>query len=397
MKSKSQSTEVIEVEAEEIPLEQVIENALVKENITDKVISGLKEKFGNLKLAAIDDKESYLEIKQAKKEVRQWGILTEKLCKAGREDAIKIQKLWLSKEKQVLAQIAEVENPLQSEIDKYENEEERKLAEEAQRKENVYMQRQTTLLKLGAAYANGCIISEDVTYDTDTLKNTQDDIFEEVILPKYKRVYEAKEVVRIAEEKRKADAAEQLRLDQEKLTKEKRELEEARAELQKQRDESDRIRREEENRVTEAKRKIENDRLQKLMAVVPYDQIDKSWLADEITFNKILSDKTAEFEAKKKDDEQKRIAQIEIDRKAAEELAVKRERERIENERIALEQKRLREQQEEAERLEQASDKMKWANIVEYFNAAPFLEMKSNSYKTKVVTAKKKVQEIIGL
>lgn len=399
MKSKNQSSEVIEVEAEEVPLDKVIDTALVKQNVTQAVIDNLKKEYGGLKLRSLEDKESYLEIKAAKKNVRSIGILVEKVCKAGREDAIKIQKLWLSKEKEVLAKIAEVENPLQLELDRYESEEARKLAEEVQRKENVYMQRQTILLKLGAAYANGCIISDDVTYDTDTLKNTQDDIFEEVILPKYKRIYEVKEVSRIAEEKRKADAAEQLRIDQDKLAKEKRELEEARAELKKEKDEADRIRREEDNKIAEAKRKVSNDRLQKLMSVVSYDSIDRESISTytDDEFNTLLSEKTVAFENKKKEDEEKRLAYIEEEKQLFAKEALRKENERIEKEKADLEAKRIKEEQEEAERIAQANDKTKLLHIIEQLKIITFPEMKSPAYKTKVATIKKKIQECIDL
>lgn len=396
-KKDSPSEEVIVMEAEEMPLEKVIDNALVKENITDKVINGLKEKYGGMRLSSIDNKSEYLEIKEAKREVRKWGILTEKITKKGREEAVRVQKLWLNKEREILAKIAEVEDPLQKEIDRYEAEQTRLEQQEIQRKENAYMQRQSSLLKLGANYANGCIILEDVTYDTDTIKQAEDDFFNDVILPKYQRKYEIKESARIIEEKRREEEAEKMRLEREALEKEKAEMEKARKQLQAEKDESDRLRREEENRIDEAKRKVENERLQQLMKVVPYDQVNKEWLVDEIVFNKILSEKTIEFEAKQKEDEEKRLAQIEIDKKIASDEAVRKEKERVENERIALEQKRIREQQEEAERLTQASDKTKWLNFIEYLNAAPNFGMKSPSYKTKAESANsylKKIKEL---
>lgn len=411
MKSKNNPPEVIEIEAEEIPLDKVIDTALVKQNVTQAVIDNMKKEYGGLKLKSIDDKEGYLEIKEAKKNVRKVGILVEKICKKGREDAIAIQKKWLSKESEILGKINEVQEPLEKEMKKYEDEELRKEQEEIQRKENAYMQRQSSLLKLGASYANGCIILDDVTYDTDTIKQAEDDFFDEVILPKYQRKYEIKESVCIAEDKRKEEEAEKLRIEREALEKEKKEMEDQRRLFQQQKDEAERaerlalekqnrLREEEQRRVNEEVRRVNNERLQKLMAVMPYNSIDKDMvfgMSDEAEFNKFLADKTVEFEAKKKEDEEKRLAQVEIDRKAAEELAVKRERERVENERIQLEQKRIAEEAAEVERLVQASDKMKLSHIVEQLNAITFPEMKSPVYKTKVAAIKKKIQEAVNL
>jgi hypothetical protein len=43
----------------ELSLEKVIDNTLVKHNVTEVVINQLKEKYGELRLRDINDKESY--------------------------------------------------------------------------------------------------------------------------------------------------------------------------------------------------------------------------------------------------------------------------------------------------------------------------------------------------
>src|SRR5215831_6530306 len=85
--------------------ESEINNALIKENVTDRVIASLKAQYEGLKLKSIDDKEGYLEIKEARNNVRKIGILAEKVCKKGREEALRTQKLWIAKEKEVLGKI----------------------------------------------------------------------------------------------------------------------------------------------------------------------------------------------------------------------------------------------------------------------------------------------------
>lgn len=410
-KSKNTNTDVIEVEAEEVPLEVVINKELQKNNVTDQVIAALKEKFGSMKLKSLDDKESYLILKESKREVAKVRILAEKITKKGREAAIAIQRLWLSKEKEVVGKIDEVESHLASEIKKYDDEQDRISREEAQRKENAYMQRQSTLLKMGANYANGCIILCELTYDTNTLRDADEDIWQETILPKYTRLYQIKETTRIAEEKRQQEEAEKVRSEREALEKERKEMEQQRRELQEQKDaaeradrmrieEQNRLRAEEQRRVDEEVRRVNNARLQKLMAVMPYDSIDKDMIfgmSSEEEFNKFLSEKTVEFENKKAKEEEARLLKIEADKKAAEEAATQRERERAKKEKEELEANRLREEAEEAERLTQASDKTKWLNLLDYLKAAPNFGMKSSTYKYKAETANSLLKKIMEL
>ena len=206
---KQNNHEVMEVDAEEMlpesSLDKQIENALVKENITDKVIRQLKETFGGMTLKSIDDKESYLEIKKGRLEVRRIGILVEKVCKKGREDAVAIQKKWLNKEKEVLGKISEVQDPLDAEIKKFDDEVERKENEERVRREHIFISRSATLLKYGAEYRNGSSDLAEISYEVELLRQADEEVWSEVILPKYKRVYEQKEAARVMEETKRRE------------------------------------------------------------------------------------------------------------------------------------------------------------------------------------------------
>jgi chromosome segregation ATPase len=103
------------------PLDDKMEQALSKVNVTNYVIDTLKAKYGDLKLRSMDDKEMYLEIKVAAKEVAKVRNAVVKVCKEGREEAVKIQKQWIAKEKEVIGRIAEVENPLDAQIEAFDN------------------------------------------------------------------------------------------------------------------------------------------------------------------------------------------------------------------------------------------------------------------------------------
>ena len=97
--------------------ENPITTELVKNNVTDAVLKNIKTKYLPLKINGIDDKEGYDTVHKARIVCRDLRVLTEKLCKKGREDATKIQKAWIQKEKEVVAEISEVEQHLKKQED----------------------------------------------------------------------------------------------------------------------------------------------------------------------------------------------------------------------------------------------------------------------------------------
>jgi len=403
------SKEILEVEAEEIsPLEQVIETTLVKNNVTDAVINALIEKYSGMKLKSVDDKEGYAEIKEARKEVRKIGILVEKCCKLGREDAIKVQKLWLAKEKQVLEKIDKVQVPLDAEIKKYEDEVARKEQEERDRQEQKYMARQTTLLKMEAIYENNSFTLGNVSYEVNNIREADDEIWEETMLPKYRREWEKIEAVRAEEERKKEEAAAKLREEQEKLEKEKAELARQQAEMQKQMEEMNRLRLEKE-RLEQAQKEREaatlrekheaqnKARMQQVMALgLIYSGQYESFVFEDVNvanvdivtmgqsaWDKMITDITPVIADRKaaaaKREEEKRLAEIE----EAKQKAIREEQERVEREKKEAEAKRIEEEKQRQEMADKASDKEKWATTVQQIVAVSIPDFKSPIYSGK--------------
>ena len=402
-----QNNEVIELEAEEMlpesTLDKQIENALVKENITDKVIRQLKENFGGMALKSLDDKESYLEIKKGRLEVRRIGILVEKVCKKGREDALAIQKKWLNKEKEVLGKIAEVQDPLDAEIKKFEDEIERKENEEKQRREEAFMARQSSLLKYGAEYRNGSYELAELSYEVELIKQADTEMWDEVILPKYKRVYEQKEAARVAEETKRRE-------ELERQEKERRELEEKQAAFRKEQEDFERQKRElqeqkdrQEREIHEAEQKRQHEEFQKKVAIrngrvkelkelgCNYDAEDEMYrymglgvvLGAEIESLseedwRALIDKTKPYMQRRKEEEEEKVRlSIEKGKQEAAELAAKREREKMAEEQRLAELKK-------AEEMAQASDKTRYEDVIQYLSDYPVYEMKSGIYRKKM-------------
>lgn len=349
-----------EAEVVEISLDKTIETALVKQNVTQAVIAALKDKYGGMTLKSLDDKESYLEIKAAARDCSKLRNLASKVCKEGREDAIKIQKLWVAKEKEVIGQIAEVENPLDAEIAKYDAEVERKANEEKQRQEEAYINRQQALTRMGAVYTDGNFVLGSASFEAVLVKGASQDIWDEAIVPKFKAEYERIEAVKVEEERIKAEKEAAIRAEQEKLRAEQ---------------EAFRLQQEEFNRKQAEAARIENEK-------IAAEQREKARIEREAEFERMKIAAAEQAEAK-------RIADIE--------LAVKKEKERQELEALRAEEQRKADELKKAEMLAQSSDKVKWEDFITKVSAIETFDMRSGQYRKKMQIAKEKLEEILSL
>ena len=396
---------------EEVPLEKQIENSLVKNNVTDKVINALKKQYGGMKLKALDDKKGYLEIKEARNAVRKVGILAEKCCKLGREDAVKIQKLWLAKEKEVLDKIGEVQNPLDAEMKKFEDEKERLDQLEIQRKEEQFMKRQTTLLKMEAVYSGNSFTLGSVSYELDNIKEADEEIWNDTILPKYQREFAKVEAEKAEIEKQKKEAEDKLRAEQEQLRVQQEELNKQREEMRLQ---QEALNKEKEKAIQEMKDKQaaqNKNRMNQIMAMgMVYKFDDKAFsiydvfvaeleitTLTDVEWDELIKKITPVISERKQDAENKRLAEIELEKQQAMELAATKERERIEEEQIQAEIKRQIEEQKKLEEAAKASDKDKWIALVGSINSILIPEFKSSVYKGKLAVLKEKFEEINSL
>ncbi len=233
----------------ELPLEKVIDNTLAKNNVTKKVLNAMKEKYlaqgeenklvlkDQFVLKNLTDKETYLIIKEERKGIRKVGIITEDLCKKGRADAIAIQKLWLGKEKEILDEIAIVQDQLDEQIKKYEEEEKRLFQVEEDRKDQQLITRQNELIKMGAVNANGCMNINDLSIENSSIREADDDVYNETILPLFKMHYENNEKVRIAEEEEKKKKQQEFEQQQADMKKQQEEFEQQQQQFKKQQEE----------------------------------------------------------------------------------------------------------------------------------------------------------------
>jgi hypothetical protein len=377
----------------EISLEKKIEINLVQANVTDQVLAALKEKYGGMKLLSLNDKESYLELKVAAKECAKVRTLTVKICKEGRESAVKEQKLWIAKEKEVVGQVAVVEDALDAEIKKFDDEVNRLDAEEKTRQEGVYINRQASLIKMGAAYVNGSFILGDAEFEANLIKGSSQNVWDEAVLPKFEAEYQKIEAVKIEEQRLKDEVSKELKRQQEELAK-------SLAELKKQQDEMQRQKNESENIEIERRRSLQDKRLQILIPHNPYSHgsiaINALWSLSEDQFIETVvlvkeHNEKAIAEKQKLADE-KRSSDIE----EAKLEAIAKERERAE---AIRQQQRLeefeKEQKEQAE-FDASKDKVKWASFIQSVSKIESFDMRSSQYRKKMLTAKSLIEQIIN-
>ena len=330
------------------------------------------------------------------------------LFRSGRDEAVKTQKLWIAKEKEVVGQVAEVEDALDAEIKLFDDNIERLANEEKERKESAYINRQATLTKMGATYVDGSFVLGAASFEANLVKGASDEVWESAIIPKFTEEYEKIEVVRIAEQKKKDDEAAELKRQQEELAQKQRDFEKQQAELVQQQQaaaqkEAERVAAE------QAKINAENDRVftERLSALkgwsfngvsvinhgVLFGTKADLYSAPADVFNKIVEDNTLFIAESARKAEEQRLADIET----AKQDAIKKEQER------QAEQKRLDEikaQQQEQQRLadlEAANDKTKWEDFLRQVKAISMVEMRSGQYRKRIQMAKEKIEEILNL
>lgn len=347
-------------EIQELSLVKVIESKLIQNNVTEQVIAALKEKYGGMKLKALDDKESYLEIKAAARECAKVRTLAVKVCKEGREEAVKTQKEWIATEKRVVGEVAIVENALDAEVDKFDAEVERLANEEKQRQETAYINRQAQLTKLGATYQDGSFVLGEASFESALVKECSQDVWEEAVVPKFQAEYEQLESVKLAEQKKRAEEEAVMKAEQVKLRAKQEEFRLQQEEFNRQIIEASRIARE------------------KILA----EQREKEKIEREAQFE-LMKQQAAEAA------EAKRLADIE--------LAVKKEQERQHEILRIAEINRQREEEKRKAELEAAGDRIKWGDFIKKLSAIETFEMRSGQYRKKMQIAKEKLEEILSL
>lgn len=197
---------------ETIPTEtSPIEQALAEQNVTAQVIAKLKADYSGLTINGIDDKEGFEAVEKARKECKAIRILAEKICKSGREEAVKTQKDWIAKEKEVVAQIEEVELALKAESERIKEEEKAILFKAAQ--EAKLPMRKEKMLSIGITVAD----EELLKLDDANFLQLFNEFYETHLAEKAEKLKQAEEARQAAEKEKEAQLkAEKLKVHNER-------------------------------------------------------------------------------------------------------------------------------------------------------------------------------------
>lgn len=280
-----------------------IELVLVENNITSQVIEKLKQDYLGLKISGIEDKVGFKKVEDARKECKALRNLATNLCKKGREDAIKIQKDWIAKEKEVVADISQVEDYLEAQSNEIKEIEKQILFEAAQN------------AKLPARIEK--LASIDINIADSELLKMDDEQFNTV----FNQCYEQK-----LAEKAEALKAEQARIMAEELEKEKI----RQAEIEK---ENQRLRAEQAKRDAE----LEAERAEVRKREAAQEELRR---IEQEKADKLLETQRKEAEKKlKAEREAREKIEAELKAKQESERLAKEKAEREEKERIAAEKK----------------------------------------------------------
>ncbi len=242
-----------------VTTEVFIVNELKKFEIEESQLTYLSNQYKDLKVKGVEDKEGLKLVRLARLTLKEARVDITKKGKQLRESAVKFQKAVIAREEELISLIKPTELLLEAEEDRIEEEKAAIKAEE-ERKENQRIQ--DMIDKLATV---------ECAVDYHQLKAITDEQFDILYLEAID-AYNAVLQKRIDEEKAKVQAAIEAektkRAEEERIAKEKAEMEAEKAKLQKERDEFfaeqnkiriEREQKEKEIREREAKVKADED------------------------------------------------------------------------------------------------------------------------------------------
>jgi hypothetical protein len=394
-----------------ITIEESIKLEIARFDPFEARLLELKEQYSGLTINGIEDKEGYENVRLAIAELR--GIRT-----GTTKDKAIIKKPFLqacetieTKSKWIIAEVSKIEDPLQKLKDDIDAEKEKIKQAKQTAQQATFIKRSIHLSNMGAIFDGTNFILDDVSYEGVLVKEADEDVYLEFILPKFQKVFDQREIIRLAEEKVKQEAAEKEKQEREAFAAAQAELKRAQDELIAQQQSAEReraeiVRKEQERLDAERKEKerqqtaLQSKRLNELL---PYNKYGESvdmatlWTWSDTDFNKILGNKKEEYEvAQAKIAEENRIER-ERQIKLAEEAAAERERLRIEHEQKQAILKAQQEAERKAEELAKAGEKANWEAVVAQIAAIKIPAFRSSQYRSIAKQAQAAIDGILNL
>ncbi len=161
-----------------ISVEDVIATTLVKNNITETILSALEAESKEIVINGVSDKEGIKKADAFRKKAKEIKIAANKICIAGREEAIEISKKWIETQKKVAGRAETVEKEWETKLDNIEAEKLR-IAEEEKKKEQLRIQARTkAVIDSGCVYDGLKYTIAACEITDEKIKTCPDDIFE---------------------------------------------------------------------------------------------------------------------------------------------------------------------------------------------------------------------------
>lgn len=131
-------------------MEQTNFDELIKYNVSEAVIQGLKDKYLHIKVTSFDDKENYEIAKRGHIEIKSLKAQIETRRKELKEDSLKFGRMVDSKAKQVVAPLIEIEDHLVAQRNVIDEEVKRRKEEAEKAQQKMIEERVSAFAKCGA-------------------------------------------------------------------------------------------------------------------------------------------------------------------------------------------------------------------------------------------------------
>jgi len=248
---------------EPVKTENTISKELAKVNVSDKLIAELRTRL-DLTITDVNDKKGYQAVDAARKECKQWRVLVTNTCKLGREEAVRIQKEWIAKEKEIGGQIEAIEDELAARTKVIDDEKARIAAEELQRRNELIKSRVDQLIKSGCSF-DGLVYTVGLLEPTPMqgIAEVAEDVFASRIAMYKEEADRIEAELQAARDEAERIAKEIEQAERDRIAAEQKKMDEERAELERLRKEQERIANEQ--KVRENKIEAESKELQKKM------------------------------------------------------------------------------------------------------------------------------------
>lgn len=194
--------------------------ALATVNVTETVLAELEEKYTGLKIDGLEDRAGFQIVRNGRIYCKSLRVAAQKICKQGREEAVREQKRWIDAEKKVTTRIKKVEDELQAEEKRITDEKERIKRE----KQEAEARRVAGIIEQFAAYGRAISFNEASAMTEEGLQIRLEKVKQEheVKLAAEEEARKEREEI----ERRQREEAERLRAEREKLEQERKEIEE---------------------------------------------------------------------------------------------------------------------------------------------------------------------------